>query len=50
MKKQVVVEQIEGYRKEAIEARKTQNYEFAFLLLDKADSLERQLELETLNT
>ena len=35
---------IEQYRTEAEEAKKAQNYEFAFMLIDQADTLERQLE------
>ncbi len=35
---------IEQYRKDAEEAKKELNFEFAFLLIDQADTLERQLE------
>ena len=34
--------QIEQLRREADEAKKALNYELAFVLIDKADTLERQ--------
>lgn len=40
---QKVKEQIEQYRKDAEIAKKELNYEFAFLLMDQADTLEREL-------
>ena len=35
-------EQIEQLRREAEEAKKVLNYELAFVLIDQADSLEKQ--------
>ena len=35
--------QIEQLRKEAEDAKKALNYELAFVLIDQADSLEKQL-------
>jgi hypothetical protein len=37
-------EQIQSYRKEAEEAKGRLEYEFAFMLIDKADQLQAQLD------
>jgi len=41
--REVVKEQIDQYRKDAEKAKKELNYEFAFLLMDQTDTLEREL-------
>jgi hypothetical protein len=41
-----LTEQIEQYRKEAEEAKKELNFEFAFLLMDQADKMEQHNESE----
>ena len=42
--KERLASMIEEYRNEAEQAKKALNFEFAFMLMDQADTLERQLE------